>query len=81
MIEKTWYKCRCSVCGEEFALDEKILQPSYFVCSICQKNAKQMLSIKKFAKEVNVKIDFGVMKENEIKEVHDLILEADNGKD
>ena len=35
----------------------EILQPEIFVCLSCRDNARQMLAIKNFAKEVNVKID------------------------
>lgn len=72
-----WYKCKCSVCGYEVSQNRhEILQPEIFVCWNCTENARQMLAIKKFAKDVNVKIEFGVMKENDIREFHDLIFEV-----
>ena len=46
MIDGTWFKCRCTVCGQEIAFDKKILQPEIFVCKKCRDNAKKMLAIK-----------------------------------
>ena len=53
-----WYRCKCCVCKKEVSQNAfEILQPEIFVCLNCRDNARQMLAIKNFAKEVNVKID------------------------
>lgn len=55
-----WYRCKCCVCKMEVSQNSfEILQPEIFVCWNCMENARQMLAIKNFATEVNVKIDFG----------------------
>lgn len=53
-----WHRCKCCVCKKEVSQNAvEILQPEIFVCLSCRDNARQMLAIKNFAKEVNVKID------------------------
>lgn len=78
-----WYKCKCCVCGHEVQQNAfEILQPEIFVCWNCMENARQMLAIKNFAKDVSVKVDFGVMKENDIHKIKasfDLMEETKNG--
>lgn len=78
-----WYKCKCTVCGHEIHQNAfEILQPQIYVCQFCRENARQMLAIKNFAKEVNVKIDFGVIEKKEVEEVKNVIFgieEANNG--
>lgn len=78
-----WYKCKCTVCGHEVHQNRcEILQPEIFVCLNCMENARQMLAIKNFAKDVSVKVDFGVMKENDIHKIKasfDLMEETKNG--
>lgn len=78
-----WYKCKCCVCGNEVHQNAfEILQPEIFVCWNCRENARQMLAIKNFAKDVSVNVDFGVMKENDIHKIKasfDLMEEANNG--
>lgn len=76
-----WYKCKCTVCGNEIQQNAfEILQPQIYVCQFCRENARQMLAIKNFADEVNVKIDFGVIEENKIKEVKDVIFGMEERK-
>jgi len=78
-----WYKCKCCVCGHEVFQNRcEILQPEIFVCWNCMEDARQMLAIKKFAKDVSVKVDFGVMNENDIHKIKasfDLMEEIQNG--
>lgn len=78
-----WYTNKCVVCGQKVSQNSiEILQPEIFVCWNCTENARQMLAIKKFAKEVNVKIDIGMVKENDIHEIKSSfgLMEAkDNG--
>lgn len=65
-----WYKCKCCVCKKEVSQNAfKILQPEIFVCWNCMENARQMLMIKKFAKDVSVKVDFGMMALNDVREL------------
>lgn len=65
-----WYRCKCCVCKKEVSQNAfEILQPEIFVCWNCMENARQMLAIKNFAKEVNVKIDFRIMSHQEVYEI------------
>ena len=65
-----WYRCKCCVCKKEVSQNAfEILQPEIFVCWNCMENARQMLAIKNFAKEVNVKIDFRLMSRQEVEEI------------
>ena len=65
-----WYKCKCCVCKKEVSQNAfEIWQPEIFVCWNCMENARQMLAIKNFAKEVNVKIDFRLMSRQEVREI------------
>ena len=65
-----WYRCKCCVCKKEVTQNAfEILQPKIFVCWNCMENARQMLAIKNFAKEVNVKIDFRLMSRQEVDEI------------
>lgn len=67
MIGKKWYTCECVVCKNTISQNRhEILQPDLFVCWNCMENARQMLAIKAFAKEVNVKIDFRLMSRQEV---------------
>lgn len=69
-----WYKCKCTVCGHEVHQNAfEILQPELFVCWNCMENARQMLAIKNFAKDVSVKINFGAIEKKEVEEVKDVI--------
>ena len=62
-----WYRFKCCVCKKEVSQNAfEILQPEIFVCWNCMENARQMLAIKKFAEEVNVKIDFRMMSRAEV---------------
>lgn len=71
-------KIKCCVCGAETQVlhigtrepeELNFNYPEIFTCDECRENARQMLGIKKFAKEVNVKIDFGIRSKAEIHEV------------
>ena len=65
-----WYKCKCTICGHEIHQNScEILQPEIFVCWNCMENARQMLAIKNFAKDVSVKIDFGMIQKSEIQTI------------
>lgn len=65
-----WYKCKCTICGREIHQNRcEILQPEIFVCRNCMENARQMLAIKNFAKDVSVKIDFGMIQKSEIQTI------------
>lgn len=65
-----WYRCKCCVCKKEVSQNAfEILQPEIFVCWSCMENARQMLAIKNFATEVNVKIDFRLMSHREAEEI------------
>lgn len=65
-----WYKCKCCVCGHEVQQNAfEILQPEIFVCWNCMENARQMLAIKAFAKDVNVKIDLGMIEKAELEKI------------
>ena len=76
-----WYKCKCTVCGHEVYQNRcEILQPEIFVCWNCTENARQMLAIKNFAKEVNVKIDLGAIEKKEVEEVKDVIFGMEETK-
>lgn len=78
-----WYKCKCTICGHEIHQNRcEILQPEIFVCLNCMENARQMLAIKNFAKDVSVKIDFGMIQKSEIQTIKasfDLMEETKNG--
>lgn len=78
-----WYKCKCTVCGHEIHQNRcEILQPEIFVCMNCMENARQMLAIKNFAKDVRVKIDFWMIQKSEIQTIKasfDLMEETKNG--
>ena len=77
-----WYKCKCTVCGHEVQQNAcEILQPELFVCWNCMENARQMLAIKAFANDVNVKIDFGMIEKSEVEKIKTVfnIGELDNG--
>lgn len=76
-----WYKCKCTICGHEIHQNRcEILQPEIFVCLNCMENARQMLAIKNFAKEVNVKIDLGAIEKKEVEEVKDVIFGMEETK-
>ena len=49
---------KCCVCGEIVTHnDGKILQPQIYTCQFCRENARQMLQIKRFATETNLKVE------------------------
>lgn len=76
-----WYRCKCCVCKKEVAQNSfEILQPEIFVCWNCMENARQMLAIKNFAKEVNVKIDFRLMSRQEAEEFKETFNVKEDGK-
>ena len=69
-MEKKWYTNKCVVCKQEISQNNhEILQPELFVCWNCMENARQMLAIKAFAKDVNVKIDFGMIEKAEVEKI------------
>ena len=74
-MEMKFYTNKCIVCKKEISQNHhEILQPELFVCWNCMENARQMLAIKAFAKDVNVKIDFGMIEKAELKKIKDLFL-------
>ncbi len=73
MSEKKWNTNECVVCKRPVSQNHhEILQPEIFVCWNCMENARQMLAIKAFAKEVNVKIDIGMVEKAEVKKIKTL---------
>lgn len=65
-----FYTNKCVVCKQKiYQNHHEILQPELFVCWNCMENARQMLSIKAFAKDVNVKIDFGMIEKAEVEKI------------
>lgn len=77
------YTNKCTICGQTVSQNAfEILQPEIFVCWNCMENARQMLAIKNFAKDVSVKIDFGMIQKSEIQTIKasfDLMEETKNG--
>jgi len=77
-----FYTNKCVVCQQKVYQQAcEILQPELFVCWNCMENARQMLAIKAFAKDVNVKIDFGMIEKAEVEKIKVVlnIGETDNG--
>ena len=65
-----FYTNKCVVCQKNVSQNAcEILQPELFVCWNCMENARQMLAIKAFAKDVNVKIDFGMIEKAEVEKI------------
>lgn len=80
-MEKKWYTNKCVVCKQKISQNHhEILQPELFVCWNCMENARQMLAIKNFSKEVNVKIDFGAIEKKEVEEIKDVIFGMEETK-
>lgn len=58
MKDPVFNSTRCCICGEIVTHnDGEILQPQIYVCQFCRENARQMLQIKKFATETNLKVE------------------------
>ena len=69
-MEMKFYTNKCVVCKQKISQNHhEILQPELFVCWNCMENARQMLAIKAFAKDVNVKIDFGMIEKKEVEKI------------
>lgn len=67
-----YYTYHCAVCGEKAISGPEVNDNGCCVCLECLENARQMLAIKNFAKEVNVKIDIGMVEKAEVKKIRAL---------